>query len=327
MKKSSVSSKIKILGALLLGSIFLVIFVSIYLNEKNVKDALIVNIAGKQRMLTQKISKNIFYLYETRASNFSEMDNAIVEFNYNLNTLKDGNTLLNISAAPTQKINEQISKVIVLWKTFENNVKDFKIAIIKNDVQTLNSIFSYINETNNLLLENVDEVVNLYTNHIEEKTKLIKNFQYLSFTFLTIFAIYSFIQLRQIELHAKEFIDKYKKFKSSTLEEIEPIHIESEKEFVEVADSINCFLDKVTLAMNYSNGALEQSKMASQKLQDLTLEFGNIINELENKKDIIKELDKSEDIAIESSESLLKTTNKLNDLKIQLDNLLKNCKK
>lgn len=327
MKKTSVSSKIKILGALLLSSIFIVICVSIYLNEKNIKDATIVNIAGKQRMLTQKITKNIFYLYQTKTNNFSEIDNAIEEFNYNLNTLKDGNSLLNISAAPTQEINEQISKVIVLWRTFENNVKEFKSAIIHNDVQKLNSIFTYVNNTNNQLLENVDDIVSLYTKHIEEKTTWIKNFQYLSFAFLTIFAIYSFIQLRQIEIHAKEFIDKYKRFKSSDLEEIEPMEIESEKEFVEMADSMNCFLNKVTSAMNYSNSALEQSKMASQKLQDLTLEFSDVINELENKHEIIKDLDRSEDIAIESSESLLRTTNKLNDLKIQLDNLLKNCNK
>jgi len=34
----------------------------------------------------------------------------------------------------------------------------------------------------------------------------------------------------------------------------------------------------------------------------------------------------SEDIAIESSENLLKTTRQLNELKKQLDSLLKNCK-
>ena len=37
-----------------------IITTTIYLNNKNEKDAMIINIAGKQRMLTQNISKNIF---------------------------------------------------------------------------------------------------------------------------------------------------------------------------------------------------------------------------------------------------------------------------
>ena len=40
-----------------------IISTTIYLNNKSKKDALIINVAGKQRMLTQNISKNVFYLY------------------------------------------------------------------------------------------------------------------------------------------------------------------------------------------------------------------------------------------------------------------------
>jgi hypothetical protein len=92
-----------------------------------------------------------------------------------------------------------------------------------------------------------------------------------------------------------------------------------------MANNMNNFINKVNSAMNYSESALEQSKLASEKLLDLTDEFENIIDELGNKSEIVKEINRSEDIAIESSENLLKTTKKLNDLKTQLDLLLKNC--
>ncbi|WP_320034670.1 type IV pili methyl-accepting chemotaxis transducer N-terminal domain-containing protein [Halarcobacter sp.] len=323
MKKIGVSQKIKILGALLFTSIFCVIVITIYLNQKNIKDATIVNIAGKQRMLTQRITKNIFYLYQTRANNFSEIDNAIDEFKYGLDTLKNGNDLLKISEAPTASLANQISKVSVMWATFEKNTIEFKKAVLTNDIEKLNSILEYIYQTNNKLLEEVDEIVTLYTEYIEQKTAFIKNFQYLAFSFLFIFSLYSLIQLRQIESHANEFLEKYKKISSSDITEIEPIEIESEKEFVEMADNINFFINKVNSAMNYSEVALEQSRLASEKLQDLTDEFENIIDDLENKSDIIKSIDRSEDIAIESSDNLIKTTKKLNDLKKQLDSILK----
>jgi nitrate/nitrite-specific signal transduction histidine kinase len=51
-----------------------IIATTIYLNNKNEKDAMIINIAGKQRMLTQNISKNIFYLYSNPKSSQNELD-------------------------------------------------------------------------------------------------------------------------------------------------------------------------------------------------------------------------------------------------------------
>lgn len=210
-----------------------------------------------------------------------------------------------------------------MWTTFEKNTNEFKKALLKGDIQKLNSIIEYIYQTNNKLLDEVDKVVSLYTEYIEEKTAFIKNFQYLAFSFLFVFALYSLIQLRQIETHANEFLEKYKKIGDSDINEIEPIEIESEKEFVEMADNINFFINKVNSAMNYSQVALEQSKLASEKLQDLTDEFEDLIDDLENNSDIIKSIDKSEDIAIESSDNLIKTTKKLNDLKKQLDSVLK----
>jgi nitrate/nitrite-specific signal transduction histidine kinase len=326
MKNISVSQKIKVLASLLILTIFAVISITIYLNQKNIKDATIVNIAGKQRMLTQKITKNIFYLYQYKTDDFSELDNAISEFNHGLKTLKDGNKLLGISAAPTQDINSQISKVITLWDSFEKNTKNFKTSLLQNDINQLNSILKYIYKTNNQLLAEVDTIVTLYTRHIEEKTNFIKNFQYVSFSLLFIFTLYALIQLRQIETHAREFIEKSKKISTNNLDNIELIDMNGETEFVEMADTFNCFINKVSTAMDYSQTALEQSKLASQKLENLTDEFSNIISELSNRPEIAKQLDKSEDIVIESTEDLMKSTKKLQNLKDELDKLLINCK-
>ena len=78
--------------------------------------------------------------------------------------------------------------------------------------------------------------------------------------------------------------------------------------------------------MEYSSSAVEQSKNASIKLEELTDEFDGIINEMENSSTIINQLDKSEDIALDSTENLLKTTKKLQELKKELDGLILTCK-
>jgi nitrate/nitrite-specific signal transduction histidine kinase len=327
MKTTSVSKKIKVIGALLIGSIFIVIGVTIYLNQKNLTDALIVNIAGKQRMLTQRMTKNVFYEYQHQAKNFAQLDDAISQFKHGLDILTNGSKLLKIHEAPTKDIAMQLSKVNVIWMTFQSNIEQFKSALLHNDASQLHSSYRHIKNTNDTLLTEVDQVVTLYTKHIEEKTDFIKKFQYAALAFMFFFALYALIQLKQIEEHARDFLAKYKRISADGIDKIEPIFVEhTEQEFVEMAHDMNCFINKVNSAMDYSKTALEQSELASQKLENLTEEFGGIIDELENKTDVIKSIDKSEDIAIETSENLLKTTKQLQNLKTQLDQLLLNCK-
>lgn len=326
MKTQSVSNKIKVLGALLMLTVFTVITVTIYLNHKNTKDALIVNIAGKQRMLTQRITKNIYFINHTKSNNFKEMEDAMSQFVYGLSTLKDGNDSLKISKPPVENIRVQIEKVQILWNNFYKNSIEFKGAILKNDTQKINSLLMYFHEANNELLFEVDEIVTLYTKHIEQKTKFIKNFQYLAFSFLFVLAIYALIQLKQIELHAREFIQKAKLLSSKDIENVELMEVDGESEFVEIADNFNRFISKVSSAVDYSENALNQSKLASEKLESLTDEFETLIGELGNKSELTSQLDRSEDIVIESTEELLKSTKKLKDLKAELDKLLQGVK-
>lgn len=325
MKSNKISTKIKILGSLLMISIFFVISVTIYLNQKNVKDASIVNIAGKQRMLTQKISKSILYLYQSKKSDFSELDMAVNEFKYGLETLEKGNSLLSISKVPTDEISTQISKVTLLWETFHQNIKDFKTALLNDDMKVMDSAFTYIANSNNKLLSEVDMIVTLYTSHIEDKTAFIKYFQYFALGFMFLLISFAFLKLKTIEAHAQEFLDVSKAMGDLEVNEIKPLKLDGETEIVEAATNINCFIDKVNSAMSYSQNALDQSKMASDKLSELTNEFDEIISEM-NDKTIISQLDKSEDIVIESSEELLKSTKRLQNLKKELDKLLDNCK-
>ena len=326
MKTYRISTKIKIIGAIFILTIFTVIASTIFLNQKNVKDSLSVNIAGKERMLTQKMAKNVFYSYQTKKADFIELDKAVSEFEFGLNTLKHGNDLLGIKSAPTESIKEQISKVELLWSSFKKNIEQFKQGHISENEQLKKSSVKFISQTNNELLNEVDTMVSMFTKYSEEKTNFIKKFQYIAMGVLFYLVVYSIIQLRQIETHAKEFMEKSKQIANLESDIYEPISVEAESEIVEVADNLNCFINKLNSAMQYSNEAVEHSKNASKKLEELTDEFDDIIDEMENSSSVLSRLDKSEDIALDSTESLLKTTKKLQELKSELDNLLETCR-
>ena len=330
MRQNTISTKIKFIGILFIILMTSIIATTIYLNEKNKKDSLLINIAGKQRMLTQNISKNIFYLYHNSNSSYSELDSSVIEFIYNLNSLKEGNLLIELEKAPTDEIAKQLSKVEILWNHFYKNINDFKQIGQKTDNQNqiiLRNIVNSIYNTNTILLSEVDNLVSMYTIYSERKSDYLRYIQYLFALIIIFLMIYSFFQLKTMEENAKKFLEESKKIMQNDNNELlVPMKIEAEKEIVEATDTINCFINKINSAMIYSSNAIEESKNASIKLEEISDEFDKIIDELKNSSDISKQLYKSEDIVIQSQENLINSTIKLQELKNELDKLLNSCK-
>lgn len=329
MKKNNISTKIKFIGILFLVLMISIISTTIYLNNKSKKDALIINVAGKQRMLTQNISKNVFYLYYIKNGVHTELDNSVIEFVYNLNSLKDGNNLIGIEKAPTDLIAKQLAKVEIMWNTFYQNIENFKKLNNKEDALSQNELkktIEAIYNTNTTLLNEVDNLVSMYTVYSEEKMHYLKYAQYFFALIIIFLIIYSFSQLKAMEENAKRFLEESKKIIEQDIDEpLSPIKIEAENEIVEATNTLNCFIQKINSAVTYSANAIEQSKNASQKLEELSEEFDLIIDGLKNSADISKQLNKSEDIVIQSQEDLVNSTKRLQELKNELDKILNAC--
>ena len=324
MKKSNISTKIKIIGILFALLMTSIIATTIYLNNKNEKDAMIINIAGKQRMLTQNISKNIFYLYSNPKSSQNELDTSIEEFIYNLESLKGGNSLSKLKESPNIQIDRQMLQIEYLWSIFYQNIVKFKELIQNNsNKQELQNIVNIIYETNPELLYEVDALVSLHTINSEQKIRFLKNSQYFFAILILFLIIYSFLELKTMEKNALRFLEESKKVMEQNFEEpLKPIKIEAEGELVEASNIFNRFLNKINSAIIDSNSALEQSKNASYKLEEISNEFDEIINEIQNKSEISKQLNKSEDIAIQTQEQLLHSSKRLNELKNELEKII-----
>ena len=324
MKKSNISTKIKVIGILFALLMTSIIATTIYLNNKNEKDAMIINIAGKQRMLTQNISKNIFYLYLNPKSSQNELDSSIEEFIYNLESLKGGNSLSKLKESPNIQIDRQMLQIEYLWSIFYQNIVKFKELIHNNTNQKeLQNIVNIIYETNPELLYEVDALVSLHTINSEQKIRFLKNSQYFFAILILFLIIYSFIELKTMEKNALKFIEESKKVMEQNFEEpLKPLKIEAEGELVEASNIFNRFLNKINSAIIDSNSALEQSKNASYKLEEISNEFDEIISELKNKSEISKQLNKSEDIAIQTQEQLLHSSKRLNELKSELEKII-----
>ena len=131
------------------------------INIKTKQDK-VINIAGRQRMLTQKMAKESFLIIndELKADKLRKTMN---EFQNNLEDLKTGNSARNIPVIEDDLIMNQQKKVTELWNDFKGKVE---IIINNNSISEKEKALEYIKENNNELLQEVDKTVDLY----EEKS-------------------------------------------------------------------------------------------------------------------------------------------------------------
>ncbi len=126
IKPSGINNKLKLVGGSLTFVVIATIVISLYMNIKSKKDALIINIAGKQRMLTQKISKEIFYDILKYSTDFRIVDSAMSTFENNLHDLIHGNSVKGIYPPQNKKITEKLKQVQKMWVPFKLHVQELE---------------------------------------------------------------------------------------------------------------------------------------------------------------------------------------------------------
>ncbi len=121
--------------------------------EKKASDPVKINLAGKQRMLTQKMSKEAIALSRGLGSKES-LEKTANLFDKTLNGLISGDGELNLSSVEDPQIISQLNHVQELWKKFRGNLN----AVAANPSIAVAAL-SYVNENNLELLKESNKVV------------------------------------------------------------------------------------------------------------------------------------------------------------------------
>lgn len=114
--------------------------------------AAVLNLAGKERMLTQKISKDILHI----RSEIDDLKRNIDEFNQILTGLLKGDPKHHLVKTADLAILKQLNKVSELWQPFRENVE----AVLAGDISS--ERVDKITQQNMPLMENMNSVVDLY---------------------------------------------------------------------------------------------------------------------------------------------------------------------
>ena len=119
----------------------------------------VLNLSGKQRMLTQKMSKEVMLvaLGIELDKNLANLEATSGLFNKTIKGLRNGNTELRLPPTSSKRILRQLSKIDKLWSKFYPHIKTITSTkkVSQEQVATI--------ATNNLpLLKEMNKAVGLY---------------------------------------------------------------------------------------------------------------------------------------------------------------------
>ena len=119
---------------------------------------LVINLAGKQRMLTQKMSKEAFFIAKGISvdANKASLTKTAALFDKTLKGLIGGDADLNLPKTEDAAIVEQLNKVSALWTEFNQSIQ----AVIGGNTSA--DVLNKIAAQNIPLLKNMNKAVQMY---------------------------------------------------------------------------------------------------------------------------------------------------------------------
>jgi len=147
---------------------FLVLFSSSLFAISDKELAISINLAGKQRMLIQKITKEALLIHANldKKANIDNLRKSSKLFNNTLNGLISGDKRFGLVAIGDKSIQKQLKVVDDLWKPFHNEID----KILSDKAKE--SSYEFLEKHNMNLLKEMNKAVGMYSSQNRSNSKL-----------------------------------------------------------------------------------------------------------------------------------------------------------
>ena len=311
MKK--ITSRIKIISFILSFLLISLIAITAYLNQQSKHDGYVVNIVGKERMLTQKMAKELFLNLQRGQSDMTAFTEAKTEFLGNLGALQNGTADGKISPPPNNDIAGQLERIRVQSDQFLALADSVK-AKIELNTQPDEAELNHLYRINNELLEKIDRTVQAYSLASEEKIERLQMIQYIG-AFITLIAVAaSIVFTRQIDDEFDQFLNNAKEVSQIRCDEggVESVAASGpQNELMQAESDMKTFLVHVEKVLAKAQYALIESQNTliqiegAARTMELQLDEASISED--SKEEISDYIDKSEILTINSLEKIAST--------------------
>ncbi len=326
-----------VIPLVIFAAFLIVIYAStLVLTNMQKDDALLVNLSGRQRMLTQKMSKEALIIANGNTSYEKTLRTTESLFETTLNGLKDGGKVALdlgmtqwtvVPAAPTEKIRKQLT-------TVQNLFMPFKAAIQKvieskgKDKDALN----YVINNNVKLLSEMNTAVGMYQKYSEVKVAVMKLIQFwLMIVGLVIVALFILIYERSIHKPVKNLLNVVNSLSEGKGGDLTvKLPVVSKDEIGKISQGVNKFIGKIRdlamtihtdvehlkTSMNSLDENLEEVKNGSQKVEVTTDNITDVIKEISS---VMQQIDEN---VQEVANSAVSVANSATELSANMNRVL-----
>ena len=277
-----------------------------------------IDLSGRQRMLSQRMGLYLVRYMDTFSQSYyytyyeaMKMYDRTIQSFINDKIVKE-----------KKELYKSVSNNYEYWKKFKLYINNLLAKETKIDIN-----MTYIHNYNTKLLKTMDEAVWLYTDYSREKTNFIKNFLYISGVLALLIIFFTYFTARALERHMENFVNRAKELsKIDPITQNTPLMVDicGEDELKEASSHINKFADRVKNAFEHSSEALKRAEFAAKELQNIADNIEVALDELgvKERDNLGKNIDDTEDIAIESAENLIQVSKMIQKLKNNLSEII-----
>ncbi len=208
LHKTLTSVKTKIIIILGLFSLFMVIVIgaAFYVSELQSADAKVIDIAGRQRMLTQKMTKEAYFFLtllevseEELTKTRSNLAESVLLFDATIKALKNGGTVLGTDGKETllpessNEVKIQLEKTYEMWVSFKSSLEIITDQNVDIGSDRFYNAVKDVWENNIQILNESNKAVILLEKESEKKSKMLKTVQLSTLLLTLLCAIIAFI--------------------------------------------------------------------------------------------------------------------------------------
>lgn len=243
-------------------------------------DSRIVNLAGRQRMLTQKIMKEVSLIVNYSGEDKTELDgkkdtliSTVALFDKSLHGLIDGNAEMGLPPAEDHAFRSQLIKVEALWAKFEEIIpRGLENGFTEADIK-------FMNDNNMPLLKEMNNAVDIYEGVSKAKVLVLNRSTRIFFAISLLVGIVAFFYFKSRVLRPlHEMVNMVRDIAEGEGDLTKRLDDSGKDEIAELASWFNIFTDKLQsmigkMAQN-AKGLASSSQQLSEVAEGME---GNIL--------------------------------------------------
>jgi len=253
------------------------------LTQKMTKESLhlvsLLDIAGRQRMLTQKMAKESVDLAaklvrnEESSEAITRLVNTVALFDRSLAALKDGGTTVGTNGQETElpgsqgETRIQLEKVTEMWRTFKVHIGTITDTSLEPTSAKFRESLKYIRSENIPLLKASNSAVGLLKKASESKSALLKRVQLAALLITILLVAFSLYMAKKMLFNPiKDFLVMLKDISEGDGDLTKRIEVSSRDEIGELATYFNVFIGKIQGMIGEIKGSARSLESHSQDL-------------------------------------------------------------